>query len=44
MVVEGLVRPYIVEVGPELVEASLLSGSVTGRRDGGIGLERDLTP
>ncbi len=33
-------RPDLVEVGAELVEAPLLSGPVAGGWDGAVGLER----
>ena len=36
---EGFVGPDLVEVGPELVEPTLLGRAVTGWRDGGLGLE-----
>jgi hypothetical protein len=39
-VVEGFVRPDLVEVCAELVEAPLLSGAVAGGWDGAVGLER----
>jgi|TARA_B100000315_G_scaffold118430_1_gene108535 hypothetical protein len=44
LVVKGFVRPYVVEVGPELVEASLLSGPVASGRDGGFSLESSMHP
>ena len=35
----GLVRPDLVEINAEGIEAALLSGAVRGGRDGCLGLE-----
>jgi hypothetical protein len=40
----GLVRPDLVEVDAERVEASLLSGAVACRWDRGLGFERAVHP